>query len=342
MSANDKFGLGYGDHRYDGILSYENEMLQSVFMNKESDIENQPVYDRFTEGMHAVPPLMTGNYMPSGPEIEIDYSQFTYGPKQTQPSEFESQSSDSDTCDSNISTEPSEFVSEPMVNESNVECQSKVLSNAPIIEELLNPDNKNELEKVKSQFTHSQKPKVDKKDLGHGFAVRACFVCGSLNHLIRDCDFHEKRMTRKADLNNGWNNVQRVNKQNQFVPSAVLTGIGKIPVSTAKASSTKKFSTARQSFNRQTVLTNTAMKVNTVKPIMNRVRPTNVFHKTHSPSTRPFKKTTVLRPKFSNQKLNTAKVNEVSTAGGKRETAVKSSAGCNWRPQGYNWHNFSK
>ncbi|GJU17692.1 hypothetical protein Tco_1145658 [Tanacetum coccineum] len=27
----DKFGLGYGDHRYDGILSYENEVLQSVF-----------------------------------------------------------------------------------------------------------------------------------------------------------------------------------------------------------------------------------------------------------------------------------------------------------------------
>ncbi|GJR30878.1 hypothetical protein Tco_1107110 [Tanacetum coccineum] len=48
----------------------------------------------FAEGMHAVPPPMTGNYMPSGPEIEIYYSQFTYGPKQTQPSESESQSSD--------------------------------------------------------------------------------------------------------------------------------------------------------------------------------------------------------------------------------------------------------
>ncbi|GJZ58772.1 ribonuclease H-like domain-containing protein, partial [Tanacetum coccineum] len=45
MSANDKFGLGYGDHRYDGILSYENEVLQSVFMNKESDLANQPLYD---------------------------------------------------------------------------------------------------------------------------------------------------------------------------------------------------------------------------------------------------------------------------------------------------------
>ncbi|GKG01033.1 hypothetical protein Tco_0305738, partial [Tanacetum coccineum] len=59
---------------YDGILSYENEVLQSVFMNKESDLENQPLYDRFVtaEGMHDVPPPMTGNYMPSGPNIEID------------------------------------------------------------------------------------------------------------------------------------------------------------------------------------------------------------------------------------------------------------------------------
>ncbi|GJU16034.1 putative ribonuclease H-like domain-containing protein [Tanacetum coccineum] len=29
----------------------------------------------------------------------------------------------------------------------------------------------------------------------------------------------------------------------------------------------------------------------------------------------------------------------ISATGGKRETAVKSSAGCNWRPQRYNWHN---
>ncbi|GJV60969.1 ribonuclease H-like domain-containing protein [Tanacetum coccineum] len=105
MSANDKFGLGYGDHRYDGILSYENEVLQSVFMNKESELENQP----------------------------------------TQPSESESQSSESDTCESNISTEPSELVSEPVVNESNVECQPKVWSDAPIIEEY-ESDSENEID----------------------------------------------------------------------------------------------------------------------------------------------------------------------------------------------------
>ncbi|GJU78965.1 putative ribonuclease H-like domain-containing protein [Tanacetum coccineum] len=375
MSANDKFGLGYGDHRYDGILSYENEVLQSVFMNKESELEKQPLYDRFVTagGMHAVPPPMTGNYMPSGPDIEVDYSQFTYGPKQTQPSESETQTSEFDTCESNISIEPSELVSEPVVNESNVECQPKVWSDAPIIEEyesdseyeyvsiptkehetpsFANQQVKTPRETVKNQFTHSKNPKVDKKELGYGFTARACFVCGSLNHLIRDCDFHEKRMAKKAELNTGlnrnstqrekrpiWNNVHRINKQNQFVPTAVLTRTGKLLVHTARASGTKNVSTARHNFNRQAVLTSTAKKVNTVKPIVNRVRPANVFHKTHSPSSRPFNKTTVLRTNFSKQKVNTAKVNAVSAVGGKRETAVKPSAGCNWRPQRYNWHN---
>ncbi|GJV11690.1 putative reverse transcriptase domain-containing protein [Tanacetum coccineum] len=225
MSANDKFGLGYGDYRYDGILSYENEVLQSVFMNKESDLENQPLYDRFVtaEGMHAVPPPMTGNYMPSGPDIEIDYSQFTYGPKQSQTSESKTQTSDFDTCESDCSVETHESLPEPTVNEPKVVSQPKVWSDAPIIEEyesdsedehvslpteeqetpsFANQQVKTPRETVKNQFTHSKNPKVDKKGLGYGFTTKACFVCGSLSHLIRDCDFHEKRMAKQAELNN--------------------------------------------------------------------------------------------------------------------------------------------
>ncbi|GJS66224.1 hypothetical protein Tco_0680788 [Tanacetum coccineum] len=78
---------------------------------------------------------MIGNYLPSGPDIEIDDSQYTYGLEKTQPSESESQTTELDTCNSNISTEPSELVSEPVVNESNIEVQPKVWSDAPIIEE---------------------------------------------------------------------------------------------------------------------------------------------------------------------------------------------------------------
>ncbi|GJV91101.1 ribonuclease H-like domain-containing protein [Tanacetum coccineum] len=137
MSARDKFGLGYGDYRYSGNLSYENEVFQSVFRCNASDYENPPLHKRFikTCEMQAVPPPMTGNYLPSGPDVEIDDSKYTYGPEKTRPSEPESQTNELDACDSNISTETSELVFEPVVNESHVEVQPKVWSDAPIIEE---------------------------------------------------------------------------------------------------------------------------------------------------------------------------------------------------------------
>ncbi|GJX07867.1 hypothetical protein Tco_0195799 [Tanacetum coccineum] len=214
-------------------------------------------------------------------------------------------------------------------------------------------------ENVKKQSTHSQKPKVNNKELGNGFTERGCFVCGSFSHLIKDCDYHVKMAKQvelsKQNMSKGndtrvrkptWNNVHRVNKQNQFVPLAVQTRTGNNPVNTAKASSTKKVSTARQKVNRQTVLTSTALKVKTVKPNVNDGGPANVFHKIHSPSSRPFKRTTVLKTKFSNQKVYTVKVKEVSTVGEKWVTAVKSSAGCKMieKPQtpGYNNNILSK
>ncbi|GJX67707.1 hypothetical protein Tco_0303434 [Tanacetum coccineum] len=110
-----------------------------------------------------------------------------------------------------------------------------------------------------------------------------------------------------------WNNVQRVNKQNQFVPLAVQTRTGINPVNTVKASGTNYVSTARQKID--------------VRPIVNDVRPSNVFHKTHSPSSRPFKRSTVLKTNFSKQKVYTVKVKEVSTVREKWDTALDEEAG---------------
>ncbi|GJT07243.1 hypothetical protein Tco_0841705 [Tanacetum coccineum] len=120
QTLRDKFGLGYGDYRYSGTLSYENEVFQSVFRCNANDYENSPLHKRpaKTCEMQAVPPPMTGNYLPSGPNVEIDDSKYTYGPEKTQQSEPESQTNELDACDSNISTEPSELVFEPVVNES--------------------------------------------------------------------------------------------------------------------------------------------------------------------------------------------------------------------------------
>ncbi|GJT30024.1 hypothetical protein Tco_0910299 [Tanacetum coccineum] len=74
MSVRDKAGLGYGDQLNKGVLSYENEVFQSVFVSRTSETENSHVNDRYAEGMHAVPPPMTGIYIPSGPDKEIDDS----------------------------------------------------------------------------------------------------------------------------------------------------------------------------------------------------------------------------------------------------------------------------
>ncbi|GJR31433.1 putative ribonuclease H-like domain-containing protein [Tanacetum coccineum] len=137
-------------------------------------------------------------------------------------------------------------------------------------------------------------------------------------HLIRDCDFHEKRMAKQAELNNRiskgssqreirpvWNNVQRMNNQNQFVPKAVLTRTGKILVNTARTSDTNTVNTARHNFSRQAVPINAARKVNTVKPIVNNARPKASFHKYVSPFRKSFNRTTTLRTNFSKQKVNT-------------------------------------
>nr|GEV46935.1 hypothetical protein [Tanacetum cinerariifolium] len=135
MSANDKFGLGYEDYRYGSILSYENEVLQSVFMNKGSDLEDTPVNDRYADGMPAVPLPMTGNYMPSGPDVEIDYSKFTYGSKQTSVDKSDSKPSDYASCESDSSVDTTTSIPEPIDNAPKVVYEPKVWTDAPIIEE---------------------------------------------------------------------------------------------------------------------------------------------------------------------------------------------------------------
>ncbi|GKA42347.1 hypothetical protein Tco_0735007 [Tanacetum coccineum] len=67
ISAKDKAGLGY-----DSQIN-ESEVVHSVFNIRESDMDDSPVNNRFKigEGFHAVPPLYTGNYMPSRPDLSF-------------------------------------------------------------------------------------------------------------------------------------------------------------------------------------------------------------------------------------------------------------------------------
>ncbi|GJY28395.1 ribonuclease H-like domain-containing protein [Tanacetum coccineum] len=67
LNAKDKTSLGY-----DSQMN-ESEVVQSVFNNRESDVDDSPVNDRFKtgEGFHTVPPPYTGNYMPPRPDLSL-------------------------------------------------------------------------------------------------------------------------------------------------------------------------------------------------------------------------------------------------------------------------------
>ncbi|GJY07612.1 putative ribonuclease H-like domain-containing protein [Tanacetum coccineum] len=234
MSARDKAGLGYGDQLNKGVLSYENEVFQSVFVSRTSETENNPVNDRYAEGMHVVPPPMTGIYIPSGPDKEIDDSQFTYGPKQSKPSESDARSSDFNSCESNCSEETHESMPVPVVNEPKVVSEPKVWSDAPIIEEYESDSEdehvslptkeqetpsfafintvkhvKTPRQTVKEQNTCSQSPKPDKKDFS-------------------DCNFHEKMMAKQAELNN---RMSKASGQRKIMPLVLLGEKGKLLLS---------------------------------------------------------------------------------------------------------------
>ncbi|GJT03998.1 hypothetical protein Tco_0838460 [Tanacetum coccineum] len=131
MSANDKFRLGYGDYRYDGILSYKNEVLQSVFMNKEGDLENQPLYDSDETHESLPEPAVNEPKVVSQPNVWFDAPIIE---------EYESNSKD-------------EHVSLPTEEQETPSFANKQV--------------KTPRETVKNQFTHSKNPKVDKKGLGY-------------------------------------------------------------------------------------------------------------------------------------------------------------------------------
>ncbi|GJY77266.1 hypothetical protein Tco_0482382 [Tanacetum coccineum] len=191
------------------ILSYENEVLESLFESGSSEVEDSPVYDRFAkvQGMHTVPPPMTGIYMPLKSDFGIDESMFTYGSKQSKTNESDAKTSDFASCESNSSEETLESVPKLAVKEPKVVSEPKVWSDAPIIKEYESDSDdeyviklskeqekpsfafvntvkhvKTHRETVKEQNTCSQSPKADKNGLmskklglGYGFTRKGMF-----------------------------------------------------------------------------------------------------------------------------------------------------------------------
>ncbi|GJU85511.1 putative ribonuclease H-like domain-containing protein [Tanacetum coccineum] len=272
ISSKDKTGLGYGDQLSENDSS-GSELFNSVFDSRSSDGDHNQTNDRFKKDnrYHVVPPPLTRNYIP--PLADLSFAGLgdsVYRPTVNKTSASVSQVETSITPPCNTSVEmprvesvrPSGVIIEVWVSDDDEDIfQSNDLqaTDKPSFKKIEFTNARNEYVKPKQaekpRIT-SQNPKVDRRDwngkmtqkLGLGFrsTKKACFVCGSYNHLIKDYDSHEKIAAKKSVLKNMgkntgqreirpvWNNVQRINHQNKFVPSAVLTRISNEKVNTVR------------------------------------------------------------------------------------------------------------
>ncbi|GJV47704.1 ribonuclease H-like domain-containing protein [Tanacetum coccineum] len=343
ISVNNKTGVAFDSQMNENELHDSHMNKSEVFESasnssvNESEEDNNQVYGRYKagEGYHAVPPPYTGNFMPPRPDMSfagLDDSIFKSAMSETVTSVHETEISASKTSKESMEKPKTVRSSAPLIEEwesdSDDDCMIRpsIEHNKPSYAKVnFDKSDENTRKSVIEQHTYrqaknlrkSQSSRVDKRNwngmmtrkLGDGFEFKkkACFVCGSLNHLIKDCNFYENKM-------NFSNNLTHPHPRRNFVPSAVITNSGKVPVNTAK-----------QSFPRAATSTSTARYVNTAasRPTMNGAKPSsNIFHKSHSPVRRTINQRAATKNSDLKEKVNTAKVNNVTTAGPKAVVSV--------------------
>nr|GEX96101.1 aminopeptidase M1-like isoform X1 [Tanacetum cinerariifolium] len=89
MYVRTKRGLGLDKYIGEGELGIDDSKF-SIFHTNSDDLEGQPIYNRFAsvDHMKAVPPPLTGNYMPPSHIPDIDEPQMVYEKKATDSSEI--------------------------------------------------------------------------------------------------------------------------------------------------------------------------------------------------------------------------------------------------------------
>ncbi|GJW93852.1 ribonuclease H-like domain-containing protein [Tanacetum coccineum] len=344
----DKFKTGLG---YNEASSTTASSAVESFMNSSEMLENQEYNkSKSDKGYHAVPLPFTGNFIPCKPNLtfmdEIVESENMDVTTVVTPSNVKTVESNLESAgvkSNGDAVEPKTIRKNsfrpPVIedwnsdDESEVEIIPKVKTISPSTEKIKFVKSAREtVEKVETSKQNKHYPRGNQRNwnnlmsqrLGSDFKMinKACFVCGSFEHLHYVCD---KKVIRQV-----WNNSSRVNHKNfankmthphpnrRFVPQAVPTRSGKINIAGASV--------------------NTAVRpVNTVgsKPTVNHPRPiSNAYKKGYSQVTRPFNKYSEYKNSIFNKKVNTARVKDTTTRDiavvsenkGIRVNAVKASA----------------
>ncbi|GJZ94157.1 putative ribonuclease H-like domain-containing protein, partial [Tanacetum coccineum] len=227
MSSTVKIGLGYGIKSNAEVLGYEEEISRGIFAFRETNAgyNDIPLYSRFKQVEYkGVPHPLSGDYTPREQE-DIDDSLYEY-----------------------VNDDPiHDHIPIPSIEQVTIATQ-KTQPQVPKPTQTVDPSCaqhvKSPRQPIRTPVTSSPIPSNNRqnwnqrmeRDLGAGYSFerKPCFVCGSLSHLIKDCDYYEKKMAREAALKSkrvvhedvrqatpAWTNTNRVNKANQFTPRPV-------------------------------------------------------------------------------------------------------------------------
>nr|GEY44149.1 hypothetical protein [Tanacetum cinerariifolium] len=173
----------------------------------ESDCESWPptsLYDRFqpSDGYHVIPPSYTGTFMPPKPDLVFN------------------------TTPTAIETDHSAFIVQLSPTKPEQDLSHTNRPTAPIIKDWVS-DSKDESETKASQIVPSF---VQSSDSGKRRNRKACFVYKSVDHLIKDCNYHAKKMAQPTPRNHAHRGnhkqyapLTHINPQKHMVPAAILT-----------------------------------------------------------------------------------------------------------------------
>nr|GEW52348.1 xylulose kinase-1 [Tanacetum cinerariifolium] len=224
MSVRTKRGLGLDKYIGEGKLGI-NDSKFSIFHTNTNYLEGQPIYNRFAsvDHMKAVPPPLTGNYMPPFNIPDIDESQMVYGKKANDSSEIKSNDDSTSHSNDSVLFDFSDRSSEPSTNDFQ-KCDSSVEGSQP------NQSDHDTTDSISSVSTPASKSRYtividcDKQEDfpsvcsintdvkssntlcnkfgsfnkgSHFRKHKSCYVCGSYFHLIKDCDLHEQRVVKR-------------------------------------------------------------------------------------------------------------------------------------------------
>ncbi|GJZ56150.1 hypothetical protein Tco_0611343 [Tanacetum coccineum] len=275
MTVRTKIGLGFDEYIGENELGWDDSEF-SVFTPTPEDVEGKPLYNRFvkTDRMKAVPPPLSGNYIPLSDPTDLDESQMTYGPKQTHTSDSEPKTSDLDSCESNSSVESLESMPKPVIIEPKTSeyasCKSNLSAESPEFFPKSVCARNESVRKADNPRKNNKSPRGNKRSwngmmtqkLGENFEFnnKACYVCGRFSHLHYTCK-NKRKVNDQKQVTPVWNNSRRVNHQNSgrfshpspksnMVPQALLTKSGLVYVNSLKRLFQKKTPNYNRYFNR--------------------------------------------------------------------------------------------